>query len=104
MRAAEKEYLAARPRIVITHDGPTDIARFAWQHARSVTPPNPGAVFRPSRTSLFLQRLLEQHQPQLWVFGHHHYDWMYREDKTRFVCVGELSYIDIDAAGSVRSP
>ena len=101
MLAAEQAYLQARPKIVLSHDGPTDIARFAWQHARRSTPPNPEAVFRASRTSDFLMRLIEQHAPRLWLFGHHHYDWRYREHETVFVCVGELSYVDIDAAGIV---
>jgi hypothetical protein len=102
MRAAEREWLRTEPRIVLSHDAPTDIARFAWQYARGVSPPNPAAVFRPSRTNAFLARLLEQHSPRLWVFGHHHHDWHYWDGQTTFVCVGELSYIDIDAAGEVR--
>jgi hypothetical protein len=101
MRAAEEEYLRARPRIVLSHDAPADIAHLAWMHARRLSPPNPTAVFRPSRTNAFLGRLLERHAPRLWAFGHHHRDWRCTEGETRFVCVGELSYIDIDAAGVV---
>jgi Calcineurin-like phosphoesterase len=104
MRAAEQEYLRTRPGIVLTHDAPTAIARFAWQHARRSGPPDPGAVFRPSRTNAFLTRLLEQHAPQLWVFGHHHRDWRYQENETMFVCVGELSYVDVEPSGAVRGP
>ena len=40
----------------------------------------------------------------LWLFGHHHRDWRYREGETLFVCVGELSYVDIDLAGAVHGP
>ncbi len=104
MNAAETEYLRVRPKIVLSHDAPTDIARFAWQHARRLSPPNSEAVFRPSRTNAFLARLLGQHATRLWVFGHHHRDWRYREDRTWFVCVGELSYVDIGASGEVRGP
>ena len=96
MRAAEETYLRTRPRVMLSHDAPTEIARLAWQHARQLRPPNPAAVYSVSRTTEFLARLLERHAPQLWVFGHHHRDWTYRENETRFVCVGELSYIDID--------
>jgi predicted phosphodiesterase len=101
MRAAEEEYLRVRPRIVITHDGPTHVARFAWQHARSLSPPNPRALFRASRTTDFLERLLEQHQPRLWLFGHHHRDCRRKEGETLFVCVGELSSVDITATCAV---
>jgi hypothetical protein len=104
MRSAEREYLCVRPKIMLSHDAPTDIGQSAWQHARQFSPPNPGARFQPSRTNAFLARLLEQHSPRLWVFGHHHRDWTYRESNTLFVCVGVLSYIDIDSAGEVRRP
>ena len=102
MQAAQQQYLQARPSIVISHDAPTDIARFAAQHARELGPPDPTAVFRPSRTNEFLARLLEQHPPRLWLFGHHHRDWRYRDGATLFVCVGQLSYVDIDPAGNVE--
>jgi Calcineurin-like phosphoesterase len=100
MRAAEEAYLLARPTVMLTHDAPTEIARFAWEHARRQRRPNPGApTFAPSRTNEFLTRLLKRHAPRLWLFGHHHYDWRHREADTFFVCVGELSYVDIDETG-----
>jgi hypothetical protein len=101
MLAAERAYVQAKPKIVLSHDAPTDIARFVWQHAQRSGPPNPRAVFHPSRTNDFLRRLLEQHAPELWIFGHHHRNWRYRENETNFVCVAELSYVDIDSAGNV---
>jgi hypothetical protein len=104
MADAEQAYLQARPQIVFSHDAPTEIGRLAWKHAHQLKYPNPLAVFAPLRTKAFLARLLEQHRPRLWIFGHYHRDWQYREDETLFVCVGELSYIDIDAAGGVRGP
>jgi hypothetical protein len=103
MSAAEAEYLRARPTIVLTHDAPTEIARFAWQHARRLSRPNPNARFVPSRTNDFLARLLERHAPKLWLFGHHHRDWRYREENTLFLCVGELSCVDIDSDGAVST-
>jgi hypothetical protein len=102
MRAAEQAYQQARPRVVLSHDAPTELAHLVWQHARRLGPPKPGVTFRPSRTNEFLMRLLEQHAPRLWAFGHHHRDWRYRDGDTLFVCVGELSYIDVDPAGDMR--
>lgn len=104
MLAAEQDYARTRPHIVLSHDAPTDIARSAWQHARQFGSPNPKAVFHPSRTNDFLERLLGRHAPRLWAFGHHHRDWRCAEADTRFVCVGELSYIDIDSAGDILGP
>ena len=102
MRTALEEYLRARPRIVLSHDAPTHVARLAWHHARSFSAPNPKALFCASRTTDFLERLLEHHQPRLWLFGHYHRDWRHKESGTLFVCVGELSYVDIDSAANVR--
>lgn len=102
MEAAERQYRRLRPQVVLSHDAPTAIARLAWDHARRLGPPNPDAVFRPSRTTELLARLLEHHRPRLWAFGHHHRDWSYREGDTRFVCVGELSSIHIDSTGEVH--
>jgi hypothetical protein len=38
---------------------------------------------------------------ELWVFGHHHRDWKYQDDKTLFVCVGELSFVDITSSAEI---
>jgi predicted phosphodiesterase len=99
MRAAEHEYLRARPQIVLSHDAPTHVARSAWQHARRFSPPNSRAKYSASRTTDFLERLLGQHQPRVWLFGHHHHDWRLLEGGSLFVCVGELSHVDIDSSG-----
>jgi predicted phosphodiesterase len=103
MAVAEAEYQHARPRIVLTHDAPTEIARFALHHARRLGRPNPNARFEPSRTNVFLAGLLERHAPKVWLFGHHHRDWQHREADTLFLCVGELSCVDIDSEGAVRA-
>jgi predicted phosphodiesterase len=103
MVAALEEYLRVRPRIVLTHDAPTHVARMAWQHGRRLSAPRSGATFCGSRTTDFLERLLEQHQPRLWLFGHHHCDWRHQEGGTLFVCVGELSSVDIDSGGNLLS-
>ena len=101
MRIVEKAYLQVRPRIVLSHDAPTDIARFAWEHACQFRRASPGAIYRPSRTNVFLTRLLQLHAPRLWIFGHHHRDWRYRDGETQFICVGELKFVDIDSSGNI---
>ncbi len=102
MRAALEEYLRIRPHIVLSHDAPTRVARLAWNHARRLSPPSSRAVYSPSRATDFLEKLLEHHQPRLWLFAHYHHDWRHKEGTTLFGCVGELSYVDIDSAGSIR--
>jgi hypothetical protein len=104
MAAAEEAYLVSRPKIVLSHDAPAEMARFAWQNAALYRAPDPAASFAPSRTNDFLTRLWNQHPPELWIFGHHHHDWQYRDGPTRFECVGELSYVDIDAQANLSGP
>lgn len=103
MQDAEQAYLATRPTIVLSHDAPTEMARFAWNVARQRRRSSLEANFYPSRTSDFLTRLWNQHAPRLWVFGHHHHDCRCVSGKTLFVCVGELSTIEIAADGLVQA-
>ncbi len=104
MAAAERDYVETQPAIVLTHDAPSRIAELAWSHAMKQGPPRPGGRFLPSRTNQFLTRLWEQHAPKLWFFGHHHRDWMGSSDGTQFICLGELSYLDLDSDGHVIQP
>ena len=59
LRAIE-QYKAVKPRLVLTHDCPGGSAPNGW--ARIV----------PTRTGQLLDALLAHHQPDLWLFGHHH--------------------------------
>jgi hypothetical protein len=83
-------YQTARPRIMITHDCPAQIAdQMFWKS---------GIVRGPqytNRTSAALDRFYEAHQPEYWFFGHWHRTSVLQQD-TCFVCVGELDYIDLD--------
>lgn len=98
MSDAKVEYASAKPRIMMSHDAPSRIAQFVCEDiSRSRQP------FQESRTSEFLESLLEIHRPELWLFGHCHQDWTYREEGTKFRCIGELSFVDIDDAGIVDS-
>lgn len=81
----------------MSHDAPTRIARFVHQDTSR------SGSLSPSRTSEFLETLLELHRPKLWLFGHYHHDWDYTEDGMHFHCVGELSFVDIDAEGYILS-
>lgn len=68
-----------KPRMMVTHDCPG-----------SVVPYMPKAYKPSSRTSLFFDVLWQQHQPDLWVFGHHHNSFDQVMNGTRFVCLAEL--------------
>jgi Icc-related predicted phosphoesterase len=81
-----------KPRIMITHDCPTQIAwdmfvsrgnSFGTQHIKT-------------RTGEALQAMWEIHQPEHWIFGHWHNTRDLTLHGTKFQCLGELDFIDID--------
>lgn len=76
--------LISRPRVMITHDCP-----------KSVVVP----LFRrepiKTRTQQALDVILTACKPELWIFGHWHEDQDMVIDGTRFICLGELSYVDL---------
>ncbi len=71
-------YEEIKPSIVISHDCPQSI-RESWF-----------GIEEKSTTSNGLQAMFEIHQPDLWVFGHHHTSKKEIVNGTRFVCLDEL--------------
>ena len=75
------------PKIMVTHDGPDQVMRYFFKFYQN---PN------ESITRQLFESMFSHHQPKLWVFGH----WHEPRDEvimgTRFVCLPELAYIDID--------
>jgi hypothetical protein len=76
-----------QPKYILSHDCPTvcleaGVTTNEWK-------------IRPSHTSQILQAVWEVWQPDHWIFGHHHHDWIERLGKTRFVCLNSLSSLDI---------
>jgi predicted phosphodiesterase len=86
-------YAVMRPRVMITHDCPettaSSMCRLSGRNKMDF----------PSRTRQALQSMLEMHQPDLWVFGHWHFSFDQILDGTRFICLAELEYKDIDIYG-----
>lgn len=71
-------YNTIKPKIMLTHDCPQIIR----QHIFGIT--------EKSITSNALQMMFENHQPDTWVFGHHHRSVDVVIKNTRFVCLNEL--------------
>jgi hypothetical protein len=86
---SEFYYNKLKPRIMVTHDAPCSICQklFGYPWLKFET---------PSRTQQMLDSILAYHKPYLHIFGHWHEDKDEVIDGTRFICLGELSYIDID--------
>jgi predicted phosphodiesterase len=81
-----KTYEAVKPRVMITHDAPMSaILKFF----------NPYSYYE-ARTQTYFDQMLQIHQPQVWIFGHWHKDVMGVHMNTAFICLNELSYVDIE--------
>lgn len=92
-------YSIVRPRIMITHDAPTDVTfEMFVQTGLAIGGSNSKKI--RTRTGQALQAMFEIHQPDFWFFGHWHHTMAYSVGKTCFVCLGELDYIDVDLSDS----
>jgi predicted phosphodiesterase len=78
MRAAISDYVAARPKIVFTHDAPAMIVDHLHRAHYS----------KSSRTQQLLQMMFEVHKPNIWLHGHHHLSRMQGFSSTWFVSLG----------------
>lgn len=78
-------YIETKPRIMVTHDGPQLVMKKMFPF-----------LDRHSRTQVAFQHMFDMHKPELWVCGHWHEDRNEVIQDTRFICLGELSYMDID--------
>lgn len=78
LRSAIDLYEDSKPQIVISHDCPQRVRAEFF------------GIREASRTSTALDAMLDLHQPDLWVFGHHHRSMNQMVGNTRFVCLKEL--------------
>lgn len=67
-----------KPAVIISHDCPQIIREMQFN------------IYDKSRTSDGLQACFIEHQPELWLFGHHHMTIDVRVKGTRFICLNEL--------------
>ena len=92
------DYIAARPRVMVTHDGP----RFLFDYK------GPMEIwrFKSSSTASLLQAMFEAHQPEVWIFGHHHESRDFTVGATRFRCLAECETLTLrfHEDGSVEWP
>jgi len=97
-------YLERKPRIMVTHDCPEEVAGIVMSRIPRLGPSKPGIS---SRTRLALQEMWSAHAPALWIFGHYHmsFDQVLhggREIGTRFIGLAELEFRDIDLEARSR--
>lgn len=84
-------YTELKPRIMITHDCPEEIAQEMGRRSLRIEKLDPRFA---SRTRQAFQSMWSAHSPELWVFGHWHHSADFTVNGTRFVCLAELEYRD----------
>lgn len=83
-------YRQLRPAIVVTHECPDEVAGAMMAALNRIK-------FNDfSRTRQAFQRMLEIHQPKIWIFGHWHVSMNFKYGPTNFVCLGIGETIDIE--------
>jgi len=85
------KYIEVRPRIMVTHECPEQVAGLLSVHNHQKMYPE-----WSSRTRQALQAMWSAHSPELWIFGHWHNHFDQVLNGTRFICLAELETIDLD--------
>lgn len=83
------EYVKHKPRVMVTHDAPESISFNMFIEGK-------GKPWFRTRTGEWLERMWQEHQPEVWLFGHWHLDRDEVVNDTRFVCLGINSYLDLE--------
>lgn len=86
-------YVDKKPRVMITHDCPTSVA---WEMFLSKGLGMFGEGQTKTRTGEALQAMFEAHKPEEWYFGHWHQTRKAEILGTKFHCLGELDYVDVE--------
>lgn len=78
---------------MVTHDCPESVSLELFiKNGNSIG----GTTQFKTRTASALQTMFEIHQPELHIFGHWHNNVDQVINGTRFICLDELSYCDVD--------
>lgn len=85
-------YDYVKPRVMVTHDCPLSVSNELFiKRGKSFS----NSQYR-TRTGSALQTMFEAHKPKLHIFGHWHCNVDEVIDGTRFICLDELSWADVD--------
>lgn len=84
-------YKTVKPRVMITHDCPAKISYSMFWSTGFIS----GPVY-PNRTGAWFDRFIDAHQPDEWYFGHWHKTMHCNYGRTRFQCLGELDFMDVE--------
>lgn len=80
-------YCKVKPEIVISHDCPQSVLEKIFKM---------GWTYGKSQTRTMLEMMFQEHQPALWLFGHHHESRNAMINGTNFICLAELETFEIE--------
>lgn len=90
------KYVETKPEIMVTHDCPDSVATSLFFDSGLMNShPKGDPMQYYTRTSDWLQKFFEAHQPRHWLFGHWHHTTGGTFEGTRFDCIGELDTIEL---------
>lgn len=82
-----------KPRVMVTHDCPESVALELARLSMRVNKLDPQ---HSSINRQLFEAMWQKSPPQLWIFGHWHYSFDQVVNGTRFICLAELEYRDLD--------
>lgn len=91
MMQAIEMYNDVKPDFVVTHECPEIVSTTVFGRKTYNRQP-----IKTSNTGKMLQAMWENHQPKIWVFGHHHENIITPMKGTTFVCLGILHRQDFE--------
>jgi len=84
-------YKKTKPKIVISHDCPSEIRKkLPGMNAKNKH------KFKNRTSDGLLSTLFMIHKPKVWVFGHYHCSFDKVVKNTRFICLDELETIEVE--------
>ena len=84
MESCLKLYQKVKPKMVVAHECPTEVKYFA------VTNTMKNELI--SRTEELLQKMVDSHRPDHFIFGHHHTRLEMQIGETQYDCLDSLSF------------
>jgi Icc-related predicted phosphoesterase len=81
------KYMMTKPKIMITHECPEAVAAILSNEMKFAD---------GSRTRQAFNSMWENWKPKLWIFGHWHQSFDKVILDTRFICLNELEFVDVD--------
>ena len=91
-------YDQVRPKVVLTHTCPREVSRIMGNPQILINYGYNPETFTTNSQEL-LQSMFELHQPNVWIFGHFHQDFVLYHEGTTFICRKELGNLIFDKNG-----